>query len=480
MFRFHNGLDFGGRYVSCRFLSRLGSKNFGTAVLGDSRRTERLVNAAADIAAHSALPFNQIFDWNDLRGFYRLCNQKAATVDAIQTPHRQQTLQEMAKHPLVLILHDTTEIDLTRHTALHDIGPIGDGRGRGFLQHNSLAVLPHPGRVLGLAYQQYYLRQEAPANESSKKRRQRERESLLWMRGIDGVGRPPQGCRWVDVGDRGADIYDAMVASLAQGHDFLYRVKENRLLSKTREGASKPCALKMMDYARSLTAKGCDTVDIPARGGRAERAAKVKLASAKVWIPAPQDMAKRASQPIVEAWVVRVWEPNPPPDVEALEWILITSVATDIFEEMRERRDWYACRWMVEVFHHIEKNGCGEEARRFETAARMVACLALLSVVAVRIFQMRTSLKTEPAAPAEQIATAAEIEVVGKFLGISKCAWTIADFVRGVARLGGFMGRKHDGDPGVLTLWRGYQRLQDLLLGYQLHRGRDEQDVGNR
>jgi hypothetical protein len=46
--------------------------------------------------------------------------------------------------------------------------------------------------------------------------------------------------------------------------------------------------------------------------------------------------------------------------------------------------------------------------------------------------------------------------------------------------LGGFLGRKHDGDPGVKTLWRGYQRLQDLLLGYQLRASPGGEEVGNR
>ena len=93
---------------------------------------------------------------------------------------------------------------------------------------------------------------------------------------------------------------------------------------------------------------------------------------------------------------------KPPAGTEGLEWILITSVPTQAIEDLRERRDWYACRWMVEVFHDIEKNGCSEEDRRFETAERMEACLAILSVVAVRIFQLRTALDAQPEKPAEQ------------------------------------------------------------------------------
>ena len=209
----------------------------------------------------------------------------------------------------------------------------------------------------------------------------------------------------------------------------------------------------------------------------------MQLAAAPVWIPAPQGTLQRWSQPIIAAWIIRIWEAQAPPGVEALQWILVCSVATRDLEELKTRRDWYGCRWLVEVFHHMEKNGCQEEARRFETAARMAACLAVLSVVAVRILQMRTALESQPSAPAEQVATPAEIAVL--------CAWhkqeasklSVREFVRGVAKLGGFLGRKHDGEPGVLTLWRGYQRLQDMLLGYHLQASAvppRRRDIGNR
>jgi hypothetical protein len=455
----------------------VGTKNFGAVNLGDQRRVDRLVKSAAQIAAHPEKPFNQVFDWNDLRGFYRLCHQETATLQAIQQPHWQQTRQEMGNHPLVLILHDTSEMDYTDHTALQGIGPIGDGKGRGFLQHNSLAVVPEPKQVLGLAYQQLHIRKEAPQKEHTSKRKQRDRESQLWLRGIEATGRPPQSCRWVDVGDRGADIYEAMVASQAQGHDFLFRLTQNRQVWGTPERDE---WTKLRDHARSLASQGHDSVDIPGRGGRAARQAEVALAAAPVWIPAPSGTRQRFAQPVVSAWVVRIWEAHPPAGVEALEWILITSVPTDTLGELRQRRDWYACRWMIEIFHDIEKNGCSEEDRRFETAERMAACLAILSVVAVRIFQLRTALECQPDAAAEQVASQEEIQVMRRFLKHKNGPFTVKDFVRGVANLGGFLGRKHDGNPGVKTLWRGYQRLQDLLLGYQFREPTRGKDVGNR
>lgn len=459
------------------FLFLLGTKNFGTVDLRDKRLNKRLIYSAAKIAAHPEKSFNQVFDWNGLRAFYNVCDKEAATLAAIQGPHWQQTRHEMGEHPLVLILHDTTELDFTEHSALQGTGPIGDGNGRGFLQHNSLAVLPEPRQVLGLAYQQWYVRQKAPESEHSSQRKYRERESQLWLRGIAATGRPPEGCRWVDVGDRGADIYEAMVESATHGHDFLYRVVQNRQVWTSEERGE---LTNLRDFACSLPSQGRDVVEIPARGGRPAREAEVELAAARVWIPAPLRTRQRAQQPVVAAWVVRIWEANPAKGMEGLERILITSVPTQTIEDLRERRNWYACRWMVEVFHDIEKNGCSEEDRRFETAERMEACLAILSVVAVRIFQLRTALEAQPEEPAEQVASQEEIEVIRRVTKHRKGSFTVKDFVRGVATLGGFLGRKHDGNPGVKTLWRGYQRLQDFLLGYQLRASPGGKDLGNR
>src|ERR1700686_2257979 len=105
--------------------------HFAGADLGDARRTGRLVDSAARIAAHPEKSFPQVLDWNDLRGFYRLCHRHEATLEAVMQPHWERTRDAMAKEPLVLILHDTTELDYTSHPKLTGVGQIGNEWGRG-------------------------------------------------------------------------------------------------------------------------------------------------------------------------------------------------------------------------------------------------------------------------------------------------------------------------------------------------------------
>jgi hypothetical protein len=456
-------------------LNQWAQLNFGTARLGSQRRTRRLVESAARIAAHPEKSFPQIFDWNDLRGFYRLCNRPEATLPSIMGPHWEQTRAAMAKEPLVLIVHDTTELDFSSHHKLEGRGQIGNERGQGFLQHNSLAFVPEPRRVLGLAYQQQRARQPAPAEESAYQRKRRSRESDLWYNGIRAAGRPPEGSCWVDIADRGGDDYEAMRAAWEVGHHFLFRANQNRNVFVT---AAQDRTEPLLDYSRSLPQQSVDVVEIPGRGGRPARLARVSLAGAQVWIPAPAGTPQQRLQPVLTGWVVRIWEPDPPTEVkEPLEWILIGSMPTTTTADLHARRDWYCCRWGVETFHDIEKNGCSEEKRRFETAEGIEASLAVLSVVAVRVYQMRCLATCCPDAPATEAATAAEIDVVRRHFRLKSQNLTVREFVHRVAKLGGFLGRKHDGEPGVRALWRGYQRLQDMVAGYELHRASDSGDT---
>jgi hypothetical protein len=382
------------------------------------------------------------------------------------TPHWKQTRAAMRNHRFALIVHDTTILDFSNHRALEGIGPVGDGGGRGFLQHHSLVVIPQPRQVVGLVYQQLYVRQPAPAGERSAQRKQRQRESELWLKGIAASGPAPEGRCWGDVADRGADIDEAMLESQKLQHQFLFRATQNRRVFTTVEQDQEA---RLFEYVRTLPSLGNDEVDIPGRGGRPARTAHVQLACAPVWIPAPLETPKRRSQPVIAAWVVRVWEVDAPAGVEPLEWVLPCSVPTRTLQEAKERRDWYSCRWMAEVYHQIAKSGCGEEKRRFETAEAMRVWLAILSVVAVRVFQLRCALESQPNAPATQVASAAQIEWVRRFVKHRGRSFSVRDFVRGVARLGGFLGRNHDGEPAVRLLWRGYQRLQDMLLGVDLY-----------
>lgn len=47
---------------------------------------------------------------------------------------------------------------------------------------------------------------------------------------------------------------------------------------------------------------------------------------------------------------------------------------------------------------------------------------------------------------------------------------TLREIIRQIASLGGFRGRKCDGEPGVKTFWLGFARLRDFVRGIEFLR----------
>ena len=454
-------------------------QEFGSVDLGDQRRTKRLVRSAELLSTRPSGSLPQRLDWNELRGFYRLVDQSTATPDRLQEGHRQRTRERMNRTDPVLIIHDTTELDYTSHPALHpQVGPIGNGHGKGVLQHNSLAFAPKTHELLGLVYQQMELRQPQPDQETRSKRRLREdRESHLWTDGIAGVGPAPEGCLWVNVVDSGGDIFAVMQQSLALNHAFLIRLCQNRKVVLD-DAQGEEIANYLRDAAREFVGVDTQKLEIASRGGRPARVADLQIAWQRMQILPPTGEAQYRGAEAIELTVIRVWEPNPPAGVEGLEWVLGCSLEVKDAAQAWQYRDWYEYRWpLAEDYHKVEKTGCGEQELRFETWPRMAAALAVIAVIAVRVLSLRWQWDSQPHADAERVASRLEIALVAKVTkGAKAKRYTVKWFVESVAKLGGYLGRRGDGPPGWMSLWRGYQRLADILLGYELIHDPDESD----
>lgn len=113
----------------------------------------------------------------------------------------------------------------------------------------------------------------------------------------------------------------------------------------------------------------------------------------------------------------------------------------------------------------------GSDVRRVKAVGEvggqgLLALLGLLAVVAVRLLQLRMLSRQAPNPPASATVPQEVVAVVAGSLHVSSETLTVGQFWRGVARLGGFIGRASDGDPGWQTLWAGWHRLQDHVWGF--------------
>jgi len=451
----------------------LAQRAFGAVALGDPRRDRRAVTLATALFANPAASLPQQCDGlAPLHAAYRLLGRPEVRHAALQQSHWLQTRAAAAEHPTVLLVQDTTEVDYTAHPTTTGLGPIGDGRGRGYLLQTILAVVPQPRQVLGLAYQEPFLRQPAPRKakgkrESSAQRQKRPRESQVWSRAATAVGPPPAAVRWVHVGDAYSDIFDFLDACRRHGADFLVRACQDRCITQP-DGAPG----HLLQWARSLPAQDEYDLEVPARNARPgqparpARQARMRLAFGTAALRPPQHGGV-GRRPIT-VWVVRVWEAEPPAGEEPLEWVLLTSVPVRTVAEAHERVAWYRCRWLAEDYHQCLKTGCSIERRELGSGAALQRLLGFLGVVAVWLLQLRDAARLEPGRPAAQAVPEEVVRVVGRLRGRDSAGWTVGRFCQELAGLGGYLGRKCDGPPGWRTLWRGWLHAQTVLLGVHI------------
>ena len=443
-----------------------GEVNFGAAELGDRRRTKRLVKLADQLCRHpgGSLP-EKLKCPADLRALYRLCDCDQVTHEAVLAPHRTVTLQRVQEHQgTLLVIHDATELDYTSHKSLKDLGQIGNGRGRGYICHNSLVVDPEGGTVLGLANQILHRRVTVSKKETKDQRRRRKsRESRLWLEGTKVL---PAEWRLVDVCDRGADTFEFLEHAVHSGRRFVVRSAHGRAVVPGHGKENKPCHLHT--YARSLPTLGFRQVTIPTRDGQPARKVKLSVSGGPIRVKAPHAKHGEHGNAPLPLWVVCVREVNPLPGTKPLEWILLTNQPAETFEDACMVDDWYEDRWIIEEFHKGKKTGCGVEQLQFTSEDRLQPMIALLSVVTLTLLNLRDASR-RPDAKTRLATEVISLDYVRVLSGWRHKQiyedWTIHDFFFALARLGGHQNRRSDKQPGWLVLWRGWTTLQAMVDG---------------
>lgn len=460
--------------------------HFGRARLADKRRTARLVRTAELIMSHpgGTLP-QKLGGRAEVAGLYRLAASPWVTHQRVLEAHRQRVLEAMAAHAgVVLVLHDTTEADLSGIEALAgQLGQIGRGEGRGYLLHNSLAVgLAEGGgrRVLGLAGQVLHKRRKVPRGETLRQKREHPgRESRLWPEGCKQVGPAPRGGLWVDVCDRGADISEFLAFEIGNGRHFVVRCAKDRNLEGEDHVGADRIYRKLKGYVRDLPRLGERVVQAAAAPGRKARLARVAAAAGRVTLKPPARARGDYAPEPLEMWAIHVCEIDAPGDCQLLEWILLSDLPAGTFEQACQRIDWYEQRPLIEDYHKGLKSGLGIELSRFTDASHLEPVLALLSAVAAVLLGMRDAARLPEAdsIPAEAVAPQLHVKVLAAHLARRaarrgpgakpppRADMSVKQFVTEVAKLGGFQARKSDGPPGWQTLWRGWEQLQSMVEG---------------
>jgi hypothetical protein len=447
-------------------------ETFGAADLGDPRRTDRLVKVAAALGENPSVSLpRSMRNWAETQGTYRFLSNEAITHEQIMMPHWIQTRSEAEQRSQVLLIGDTTDVNLSSHKSTKGLGPVGRGNtAKGFFVHSVLAIDAKDKQLLGCMGQEPFVREPAPEKETKAERNARWRESLIWEQSIERIGPVPADTQWIYVGDRGSDIFRFWQRCQELGYDFLTRVAQNRNVQVCEEEEQEdPTAEHLKTLARSLPSQGVRVLTVPAERGRPEREALVNISWSQVTIQPPTNGTAFSMTPL-SASVIRVWEPEPPEGVEALEWILVTSITVTTAEEAWQCVTWYQWRWLIEDFHKVLKTGCLLEDRCLQTVDAMCNLLAILTPTAMRLLWLRQIAQTAPDTPATDVISKDVIQVVLHLDKRPTATLTAEDLWHTIARFGGYLDRKSDPPPGWQTLWHGWIRVQTVLEGVYIGR----------
>lgn len=430
--------------------------------LGEQRLEKRLVQIISDFSRNPTASIPEFCgDWAATKATYAFLKNPTGGTAQIVLAQSRATRDRLQGQPRILILQDTTSFDVSAHPQTTGVGPLDNEKCQGFFTHTSLACTPD-SVPLGVLAQHSWVRDE----QETGKRHQRHlrpidtKESYKWLQALDESTQGlPAATQAIVVSDRESDIFEYFVHPRADNVELLVRARHDRRLDEASH--------RLFLTVSSSLVRGKVTVEVGRRPGQAPRQAECQVYYQRVKLRPPKN--RPASWPKlapVVLWAILIKETNPPAGVDPLEWFLLTTVEINSFEQACQFIEYYTCRWLIERFHFVLKSGCAIEKRQFEHGDRLIRFVAIANVVAWRLLWQTYLSRVESDLPCTVVMTPAEWQALYNF--IHKTALlpqevpTLGQATAWIAKLGGFLGRKSDGQPGVKVLWQGWRRLFDI------------------
>lgn len=230
----------------------------------------------------------------------------------------------------------------------------------------------------------------------------------------------------------------------------------------------------MFDYFESQPVRGKVIIDIQVNQDKKYRKAELSLSFSQYTLPPPPDRTVNKDGNMlhnVNLWGILVKEDNPPVGVEPLKWMLTTNLPIDNIEKAIQIMNWYKQRWNIELFHKILKSGCTVESAQLRSRDKLIKYITVSSIIAWRIFWLSRHIENEKDSDCSAILTRDEQIILFKRFNFGKVPTknlTTRQAYLWIAKLGGYIGRKSDPPPGMISIWRGWTRLMAMLEDYQM------------
>ncbi|NCS05071.1 MAG: IS4 family transposase [Microcystis aeruginosa G13-11] len=394
------------------------------ADLGDTRRKKRLISIVENLASQPSTSVPQASgNLAAASATYDFWNSPYFHPSDIIAAQAKSTVERIKEHPIVLAVQDTTSLDFTTQKAKKGMGYLDYKKSFGLKVHTTLGVSPQ-GIPLGLINQYVWAREEKNLG-IAKQRKKRETD---------------------------------------------HNRKVNYLEDKQKSGHPEPKYLHQS--IREVKACGSLDVQVKRNPNHEARLAKLTVRFASFEIQVPKHHSKANPRQPVKLQVILAEEENPRPGVNPISWLLLTSLDIRSFESAITCVRWYSYRWLIERYHFVLKSGCGLEKLQLETGRRIEMALATYSIVAWRLLWLTYQARLHGEESCESFLEEHEWQslcaTIQKKSPPPEKPPSFREAVRMIASLGGFLGRKGDGEPGVKTIWLGLRRLHDISQTWKL------------
>lgn len=435
-------------------------KDFPGLNLGDKRRDERLVKIIENIIKRpgSSIPRHNE-KWYDTKATYEFFKNEDIKLEAISGAISAFGVSR-AKQQQLLVIHDTSTISYNDLEA-DGLGYIDNAAGKGIFCHSSIAATVD-GIPVGLLNQLIWSREISELGKSAKRKQKpfEEKESYKWYEGIKSVNELlGEQMIKVHIGDRDADIYELFFNAPAEKAELLIRARHNR---KTATGS------ELWQHISKQKIAAEEEIVIPDRTGKRKKKVRVQIRYKEVEVLSPTHKAKMYESVVLTAIEIRQKGNNK----DGIHWKLLTTLSISNAEEAKQCMRWYSYRWLIERFHYVLKSGCGIEALQLKRADSLMKAVAIYSLAAFNIMQLTYQSRQTPDVSCEVVLSPKQWEALYmlkfKTSKLPKQPPSLQEATRWLAQMGGHLGRKSDGPPGLKTVWQGYESLLQAVALYEV------------
>jgi len=412
--------------------------------------------------------------WSSTKAAYRFFNNEEVKVEKITKGFVDSTIERMQtnSHKTYLFQSDSTNIVFSSHKALKGIGVLRNQRARGLNLHTTL-VSTEGEVTLGIVNQHCWGRDDKDYGQRAMRAKKpiEEKESYRWIESFQAAQKAlPDDTQGIFIGDRGSDIYELFLQPRKENMHTLIRVLHNRTLTNKE---------RLFSHIASTDCMGLMQATITRSDKRKERIANLEIRYQKITLNPP--LNKKTLPPVVLTIILANEITEDANVKEPINWKLLTTLPIESLEQAIHAVTTYTKRWLIERYHYVLKQGCLVEKLQFEDAECIKKAIAVYTIVACRLMHLTYLSRKSPNLPCTKIFNEDEWKALYCYAyKIAKPPLSppsLREAVFMLASIGGFLGRKSDGDPGVKVLWRGLKLLEGAVVMYSLLKGK--KDVGN-